>query len=144
MPGVLVSAIAGGLHRDASRAAMTVEEFNAFCGALPATSHGVQWGGAQVWKVGPWEGGKVFVVAGWERGDVPAASFKVSDIGWEVLRDAKGCRPAPYLASRGMKWIQADLAGGLSQREIEGLISDSHRIVAAGLSRKKRAEWGLG
>lgn len=122
---------------------MTVEEFNAFCGELPAASHGIQWGGSQVWKVGPWEGGKVFVIGGWDRGDVSAASFKVSDIGWEVLRDAKGCRPAPYLASRGMKWIQADLERGLSRREIENLISDSYRLVVAGLSKKKRAEWGV-
>ena len=31
---------------------MTYEEFNAFCGSLPATTHVVQWGGADVWKVG--------------------------------------------------------------------------------------------
>jgi predicted DNA-binding protein (MmcQ/YjbR family) len=124
---------------------VTREHLHAFCAALPAASHGVQWGGSDVWKVGPWEGGKVFAVAGWERADEPAAvSFKVSEIGWEILRDAAGCRPAPYLASRGMMWIQADLEGGLSVQAIEGWVADSHRIVAAGLSRKKRLEWGLG
>ena len=37
---------------------MTLAEYNAFCAALPATSHVVQWGGADVWKVG----GKVFAL----------------------------------------------------------------------------------
>ncbi len=39
---------------------MTFEEFNAFCGSLPATTYVVQWGGSHVWKVG----GKVFAI-GW-------------------------------------------------------------------------------
>jgi len=117
---------------------MTLEQLNAFCAGLPASSHGVQWGGADVWKVGAWAGGKVFVIAYED-----AASFKVSDIGWEVLREARGCRPAPYLASRGMKWIQADLTGGLKAAEIRLYLKDSHALVAAGLSRKKRMELGL-
>ncbi len=29
---------------------MTYEEYNAFCCALPATSHVVQWGGSHAWK----------------------------------------------------------------------------------------------
>ncbi|NNF79091.1 MAG: MmcQ/YjbR family DNA-binding protein, partial [Rhizobiales bacterium] len=51
---------------------MTYEEYNAFCGALPATTHVVQWGGAHVWKVG----GKVFAIGGWAD-DRPAYTFKV-------------------------------------------------------------------
>jgi predicted DNA-binding protein (MmcQ/YjbR family) len=39
---------------------MTRDEFNAFCAALPQTSHVVQWGNADVWKVG----GKVFAICG--------------------------------------------------------------------------------
>lgn len=117
---------------------MTLDQLNAFCSRLPASSHGVQWGGADVWKVGAWDGGKVFVVA-----HADAASFKVSDIGWEVLREARGCRPAPHLASRGMKWIQADLTRGLKTAEIRLYVKDSHALVAAGLSQKKRMELGL-
>ena len=118
--------------------AMKLAHLNAFCSKLPATSHGVQWGGADVWKVGAWEGGKVFAIA-----HENATSFKVSDIGWEVLRDATGCRPAPYLASRGMQWIQADLTGGLKPSEIRNYLKDSHTLVAAGLSQKKRKDLGL-
>ena len=117
---------------------MTLTQFNAFCRSLPVTAHGVQWGGADVWKVGPWEGGKVFAIA-----RANAASFKVSDIGWEVLREAKGCRPAPYLASRGMKWIQRFSEEGLPEEAFRDYLRESHRLVAAGLTRKARAELGL-
>lgn len=122
---------------------MNQKQFNDFCGALKAVSHGVQWGGADVWKVGGWEGGKVFAIGGHDADGAFRTSFKVSDIGWEVLRDAKGCRPAPYLASRGMKWIQADGKGGRSLKELKGCLEQSHAIVASGLSKKRQAELGL-
>ncbi len=130
---------------------MTLDQFNAFCGSLKATTHHIQWGGADVWKVGPsWETGKVFVIAGLGAGvdeGVLRVSFKVSDIAWEVLTGAPGCIPAPYLASRGMKWIQAKASGAakgrLNDRELRGYIEQSHAIVAQGLSKKVRAELGL-
>ena len=46
--------------------------FNTFCEAMPATSHVVQWGNADVWKVGP----KVFAICGWADGR-DAFTFKV-------------------------------------------------------------------
>lgn len=122
---------------------MTYEEFNAFCDSLPATTHVVQWGGSHVWKVG----GKVFAIGGWEDGDEAGGSaqvtFKTSDIGFEVLRDQPGLRPAPYLASRGMKWIQRTSDATLSDTELCDYIAESHRIVSLGLSKKRQAELGL-
>lgn len=117
---------------------MTYEEFNAYCGSLPATSHVVQWGGAHVWKVGP----KVFAIGGWAS-DQPAFTFKVSDLSYEVLRDQPGLRPAPYLASRGMRWIQQYGEPGLSDEELKDYLRQSHRIVSLGLSKKKQRELGL-
>ena len=118
---------------------MTYEAYNAFCGSLPATSYVCQWGGSHVWKVG----GKVFAIGGWAPGSHPAITFKVSEIGWEVLRDAPGCRPAPYLASRGMKWIQTFATPSLKDRDLKAYLEASHAIVAAGLSKKARQELGL-
>jgi predicted DNA-binding protein (MmcQ/YjbR family) len=117
---------------------MTYDQFNAFCGALPATSHIRQWGDSHVWKVG----GKVFAIGGWEAGAHPAITFKVSELAFEMLKDAPGCRPAPYLASRGLKWIQS-FAKGMSERELKGYLEASHTLVAAGLSKKRRKELGL-
>ena len=116
---------------------MTYDEYNAFCAALPATTYVMQWGGSHVWKVG----GKVFCIgAGAE--DAPAYSFKVSDIGFMLLPEQPGFRPAPYLASRGLKWIEAS-ASTVDAQELRELIRASHRIVAAGLSRKRQRELGL-
>lgn len=117
---------------------MTYDEFNEFCASLPATTHVVQWGGSHVWKVG----GKVFAIGGWGD-DEPAYTFKVSEIAFEMLKDQPGLRPAPYLASRGMKWIQHYAAPGLSDAELKDYLRQSHTIVAAGLTKKKRRELGL-
>ena len=117
---------------------MTYEEFNAFCRGLPATSHVVQWGGADVWKVG----GKVFAIGGWGE-EEPRFTFKVSEISYEVLKDQPGLRPAPYLASRGFSWIQHYSAPGLTDEELKQYLCQSHRLVALGLSKKKQRELGL-
>ncbi len=117
---------------------MTYDDFNDFCSALPATSHVVQWGGSHVWKVG----GKVFAVGGWGDGE-PAYTFKTSELSYEILKDQPGLRPAPYLASRGMKWIQHYAEPGLSDDELKEYLRHSHRIVSLGLSKKKQRELGL-
>lgn len=118
---------------------MTYEEYNAFCGALPATTHVVQWGGSHVWKVG----GKVFAIGGWDDGAEARFTFKTSEIAFEVLRNQPGLRPAPYLASRGMKWIQQYENKGLSDEELKEYLQQSHRIVSLGLTKKKQKELGL-
>ena len=105
---------------------------------LPATSHVVQWGGAQVWKVG----GKVFAIGGWDDGE-PVFTFKVSELSYEMLREQPGLRPAPYLASRGMKWIQHHAQPGLSDAALRDYLRQSHVIVSRGLSEKKQRELGL-
>ena len=117
---------------------MTYDDYNAFCGALPATSHVVQWGGSHVWKVG----GKVFAVGGWGDGE-PGITFKVSDMAFELLREQPGLRPAPYLAARGMKWIQHYAKPGLTDDELKQYLRESHRIVSLGLTKKRQKELGL-
>jgi predicted DNA-binding protein (MmcQ/YjbR family) len=118
---------------------MTEDEYNAFCAALPGATHAVQWGDHHVWKVG----GKIFAVAAGEPGKAVRVSFKASDIAFEMLKDRPGLRPAPYLASRGLKWIQLHGRPGLSDRDLGRYIAESHRLVAAGLSRKARTALGL-
>lgn len=117
---------------------MTRDEFNKFCGAMKGTSHVVQWGNADVWKVR----GKVFAICGWHDGG-PAFTFKAGDIAFEVLADAPGIRPAPYLASRGMKWLQVFDGDEVGPAFLRDHIVESYRLVASGLPRKIRAELGL-
>lgn len=117
---------------------MTRDEYNAFCRSLPATSTVVQWGGAHVWKVG----GKVFAF-GYFDAEEPAITFKVSDISFVVLGEQPGLRPAPYMASRGLKWIQHFAKPGLTDDELRAYIGEAHALAAAGLSKVRRRELGL-
>lgn len=117
---------------------MTYDEFNTFCRALPATTYVVQWGGSHVWKVG----GKVFAIGGWQKSGEPAFTFKTSEYDFLFLSDEPGYRPAPYLASRGMKWIQLYDAPDADE-VLKHYIEESHRIVSLGLTKKKQKELGL-
>ena len=93
---------------------MTRDEFNAFCQSLPVTTHVVQWGGADVWKVG----GKVFAIGGWTKGHTLGITFKVSDIAYEVLK-------------------------GLDDANLRDHLAESHKIVSRGLTKKMQRELNL-
>ena len=118
---------------------MNFETFNEFCAGLPVSNHVIQWGGAHVWKVDT----KLFAIGGWQESDEPAFTFKVTDIAYEVLKDMPGLRPAPYLASHGMKWIQHYALPGLSDEELRRHIQYSHEMVSKKLAKKRQKELGL-
>ena len=114
--------------------------YNTFCKSLPHSTHVVQWGGAHVWKVG----GKVYAIGGWQdEDDALFVTFKCSEMAYEILRDTPGCRPAPYLASRGMLWIQRTNDSAISDANLKTYIEDSHRLVASGLTKKRQRELGF-
>lgn len=118
---------------------MTYDEFNDFCRARPATTYVMQWGGSHVWKVG----GKVFAVGGWGKADMPAFTFKTSELHYHLLQEQPGYQPAPYLASRGMKWIQAYDGTLVPDDELQYYLQESYRIVSLGLTKKMQKELGL-
>ena len=118
---------------------MNREAFNRFCSSLTATTHVVQWGNSDVWKVG----GKVFAICWGGDEPVPGITFKTSEMDYEILRVMPGLRPAPYFATRGMKWIQRFEASDFTEEDLQCAIAESYRLVALKLSRKKRAELGL-
>ena len=117
---------------------MTLEAYNDFCRSLPHTTHVVQWGGAHVWKVG----GKVFAI-GWPESDGMLVTFKCSEMSYDLLKEMSGCRPAPYLASRGMKWIQRTGPESLDDAALRDYVAESHRIVSSGLPKRLQSELGL-
>ncbi len=118
---------------------MTEEQFNSFCSTLPNTTYVIQWGGSHVWKIG----GKVFAIASWNKGKLSGITFKVSDIAYEVLREQPGLRPAPYLASRGMKWIQNYDEPGLSKEGLKEHLRESYRLVSLKLTKTLQRALGL-
>lgn len=109
-----------------------------FCATFPHATHVVQWGNADVYKVG----GKVFAIVG--MGDTGATiTFKASDLAFAVLSDSPGLRPAPYMASRGLKWIQQYGEPGLSDESLREHIRASYEMVVSKLTKKLRLELGL-
>jgi predicted DNA-binding protein (MmcQ/YjbR family) len=118
---------------------MTYDEYNDFCRSLKATSYAVQWGDAHVWKVG----GKVFAIGGWQDSDKAAISFRVSEHNFKVLGEQPGFRPAPYMASRGLKWIQIYDTRSISKSELKYYLKESYRIISLGLTKKLQKEFGL-
>ena len=70
---------------------MTIDEFNHYCKALPHTTHVVQWGNSEVWKVG----GKVFAIGSITRTDtllLPLKHLSKTIIFWKKSL-AIGLRP---------------------------------------------------
>ncbi|OAN17980.1 hypothetical protein A3K86_03415 [Photobacterium jeanii] len=118
---------------------MTFEEFNDFCRAKVATTYVMQWGNAHVWKVG----GKVFAIGGWGSEDKPAFVFKTSDLNYVFLSEKDGYKPAPYFATRGMKWIQHFDSTAETDEELKYYLDESYRLVSLGLTKKKQKELGL-
>lgn len=118
---------------------MRLEDYNRFCASLPHATYVMQWGGAHVWKVG----GKVFAIGGQSNGEMLAVTFKCSDLAYDILKEQPGLRPAPYLASRGMKWIQRQTAESMDDAALADYLRASHGLVAAGLPKKLRQELGL-
>lgn len=117
---------------------LTYEGFNAFCSELPASTYVVQWGGAHVWKVG----GKVFAIGGWNDEGI-GITFKVDDPDFDMLQTRPGLRPAPYMATRGLSWIQLIAESALSTDELSAYLEDSYLLVASRLTRKTRLALGL-
>jgi predicted DNA-binding protein (MmcQ/YjbR family) len=111
---------------------MTREDYDAFCAGLRHTTHVVQWGDASVWKIG----GKVFAIGGWSDGPEFAVSFKCSEASFAVLAELPGLRPAPYLASRGLSWVQRVDSRSLGDDDLREYVSRSYALVLAGLPKK--------
>ncbi|MGV8928362.1 MAG: MmcQ/YjbR family DNA-binding protein [Brevundimonas sp.] len=83
-------------------------------------------------------GGKMFVMVG-EQGGV---SFKVSDIAYEVLTETGHARPAPYLAKA--KWVNLPDPAAWTDDDLADHFAIAHGLIAAKLTKKARAELGLG
>ncbi len=115
---------------------MTPAQFNGFCKSLPHSTHVVQWGGADVWKIG----GKVFAIH-FPKGDTYSGiTFKTSPMSFEMLKTQEGLRPAPYFASRGMKWIQWTGPQSLDAKALKLYLEASYRLIFDGLPKRLRTE----
>ena len=113
--------------------------FNSFCSSLPETTYVSQWRGSQVWKIGY----KVFAIENWHRERLGGITFKASETSFEHLKEVKGIRPAPYFASRGLKWVQYYLPDNLPLNVLESYIAKSYLEVSSSLPSKLQRELNL-
>ena len=119
---------------------MILSDYDDFCGSLAHSTHVIQWGDASVWKIG----GKVYAIAGWSPSRHLAVTFKCSPASFDILKDQPGLRPAPYLASRGLRWIQRIGEETMSDAALKDYLRQSRLLAAMTLPGKKRAELGIG
>lgn len=118
---------------------MTNDEFNQFCGSLIATTYVNQWNNSHVWKVG----GKVFAIGGLGKTEHCTYTFKTSELNYHFLAQKTGYKPAPYFASRGMKWIQHYDSTEQTDEELRYYLNASYLLVSSGLSKTKQRALGL-
>src|ERR1700678_2922909 len=114
---------------------MTREDYDAFCGSLPHATHVVQWGDATVWKIG----GKGFAIGGGAGNDEFAIRFKCTRTGLASLSELPGLRPAPYLASRALLWMQRIDMRAFSDHDLKPYIRQSYAMILAALPKKTQA-----
>lgn len=128
---------------------MDLKRFNQYCKSKHASTHVNQWGGSDVWKIGA----KVFALASVDKNDILGISFKTSEPNFYFLREKEEYRPAPYLASRGMLWIQyydstkphstLQALNPVLDEELRYYLDESYRLVSLNLTKKKQGELGL-
>lgn len=124
------------------RPMMTITDYNAYCQTLPHSFHVVQWGGVHVWKVGGARG-KMFAMGFDRQAEGVFITFKVSAMGFDILKEQAGLRPAPYLASRGMTWVQRTSPATMDDDALRDYLKESHRLCALNLPKAVQAKLGL-
>jgi len=99
--------------------------------ALPGATKITLWRRQDVYKVR----GKVFAIC-----EADSLSFKATEIAYHVLVEDGPGRPAPGFVPG--HWVAVPLRE-LDEADAADWIAISHRLAAAGLTKKARAELGL-
>ena len=60
-----------------------------------------------------------------------------------MLKDAPGFRPAPYLASRGMIWLQRTSPESMDDDAFGAYLGESHRLSSLNLTKACQRRLGL-
>ena len=115
---------------------MTIEGLMTICKRLKGVTTDIKWEDHLCFNVGE----KIFLISSPDI--VPhTASFKVSEDDFEALIERNGINQARYFAKR--QWVSVDDIALLSEKEWTHYLSESHRLVASKLTRKKRVVLGI-
>ena len=105
--------------------------------SLPGATLSIQWGSDHVFKVG----GKMFAVMGPKEQRPQGLSFKAGEQSFHILTRIKSIIPSPYLARA--HWVTLERLDALPAKDLRLYLERAHSQVAAGLTKKKRAELGI-
>ncbi|MGB0921517.1 MAG: MmcQ/YjbR family DNA-binding protein [Alphaproteobacteria bacterium] len=110
--------------------------FTKFVNSLPGVTRVDQWE-SHVAKVG----GKVFVLLNTNKEGKSSFSFKVNETSFQMMTSQNGVGQAPYFAKG--KWVAVSEQANFSVADLRAYIAQSHKLVAAGLTKKLRNELGI-
>lgn len=116
---------------------MTPRAIDRFCLGLPHATKVVQWEGVHVYKIG----GRMFCLVAPEGHSVARLSLKVPDEHYEVISQAPGFRPAPYLARA--RWVSIDDPKAMPATDLKRYLRRAYDVIGAKLPRKTQRALGL-
>ena len=111
---------------------MNIDSLRWFCATLPGATVDVKWGADECHCVG----GRMFAVFPVAGGKAATVSFKCEPARFLALTDLPGIVPAPYLARA--HWVQVTDARALTDAQARELVTRSHALVHARLTRRDR------
>ena len=86
-------------------------------------------------------GDKIFAVMGPKETTPHTLSFKAGEPSFHILTHMRHIIPAPYLARA--EWVHLERLDALGTKDLKVYLRRAHALVAAGLSKKKKAEIGI-
>jgi len=111
---------------------MNLDKLRSFCRTLPGATVDIKWGADECHCVG----GKMFAVFGVHDKKASNVSFKCEPSRFLELTDVPGIIPAPYLARA--HWVQIEEGKALSDAQARELVTQSHALIVAKLTKKDR------
>ena len=115
---------------------MNLDALRKHCATLPGATRDIKWGADEAYSVGE----KMFAVFWIDKGKARTVSFKCDPERFLELTDQSGIIPAPYLARA--HWVQIQNPKALSDATARELVTRSHALVLAKLTRKQQAAIG--
>ena len=86
-------------------------------------------------------GGRMFLIGGPEPDPWKSCAFKVDEHRFLELTGVPGIVPAPYLARA--KWVSLQRPDALPLAELKALVTRSHALIAAKLTKNTRMALGI-
>ena len=71
-------------------------------------------------------------------------TFKCSEASFAILKELPGLRPAPYLASRGLSWVQRVNSRSLGDEDLKEYVGRSYAQILAGLPKRTQRALAAG